>query len=413
MGREQDEAGGGGGGRTRELAQFHAGETALLFNSGYDANYGLLSSLPAGADVVLYDELVHASVHDGMRAGRGRREAFRHNDVAHLRKILAQRRDEGRDKNGDAFVVVETVYSMDGDLAPLPALVDACEQFGAQLIVDEVRCAPAGEGSHQDARAHGAAAAFGCGGRPDCQAHATGVFGPNGAGCVQAHGLERRVFARVHTFGKALGVHGAAVLGSDVLRSYLINYARSLIYTTSLPTHSLLSIRAAYATMAAHPEVRASYPAPVAGRLTRAGPPALCARPCSFVTGSSSWCRSSRPASASSRRAQSWPRRARSRVWSCPVGGPGSFEATPSASRGRSYHHCVGPGACARPAPRQCPRRALCQCATPAGLRRQADPVADRAGRHRTSPHLPPCTQHRGRDPSAVRRHPEVLARPR
>ena len=92
---------------------------------------------------------------------------------------------------------------------------------------------------------------------PTLQAHATGVVGPRGAGCVQALGLQRRVFARVHTFGKALGAHGAVVVGSAVLRTYLINYARSLIFTTSLPPHSLVAVRAAYAVMAAADEVRA------------------------------------------------------------------------------------------------------------------------------------------------------------
>ena len=128
--------------RHSELAAFHGTEAALLFNSGYDANYGVLSSLPAAHDLVLYDELVHASIHDGMRAGRGRRAAFGHNDVAHVRRLLEAARGGPAPAStvpvADIFVVVESIYSMDGDAAPLAALVALCDTFRAQLIVDEV-----------------------------------------------------------------------------------------------------------------------------------------------------------------------------------------------------------------------------------------------------------------------------------
>jgi 8-amino-7-oxononanoate synthase len=115
---------------------------------------------------------------------------------------------------GNIFVAVESVYSMDGDMAPLKEIAAVCKRYNANLIVDE--------------------------------AHATGVFGKNGRGLVSQHGLEGEVFARVHTFGKALGCHGAIILGSETLRSYLVNFARSFIFTTALPVHSLIAVKSAY-----------------------------------------------------------------------------------------------------------------------------------------------------------------------
>jgi len=206
------------------LAKFHGAPAALLFNSGYDANVGFFSSVPQRDDLVLYDELIHASVHDGMRLGRAPRKAFRHNDLAHLRSELSSSKPASI-AGASVFVAVETVYSMDGDCAPLLELVQLCEEFGANLVVDE--------------------------------AHATGVIGATGEGCVKHLGLQERVFARLHTFGKGVGCHGAAVLGSVALQQYLINYARSLIYSTSLPPHSLLSIRVAYEFMAQSSDRRA------------------------------------------------------------------------------------------------------------------------------------------------------------
>ncbi len=190
------------------LAEFHRSESALLFNSGFDANMGLFGSVLQTGDTLLIDELIHASVWEGSRLSRVKLpQTFRHNDVAHLEHCL-------RHATGHVMVGVESVYSMDGDLAPLEEMASVCERYGALLVVDE--------------------------------AHATGVFGLQGEGRVVELGLEDQVFARVHTFGKALGSHGAVVLGSRVLRDYLINYARSLIYTTALPIHSVLAIQCAY-----------------------------------------------------------------------------------------------------------------------------------------------------------------------
>lgn len=178
------------------LAAFFDSEAALIFNSGYDANVGLFSSVPQKGDTVLYDELIHASVRDGIRLSHAKAYSFRHNDLADLGKKFRQ-------STGSVFVAVESLYSMDGDLAPLTELVEWCEQNGAYLIVDE--------------------------------AHAGGVYGNDGRGLLQELGLQQRCFARLYTFGKAFGTHGAVVCGSAQLKEYLYNFARSFIYSTALP----------------------------------------------------------------------------------------------------------------------------------------------------------------------------------
>ena len=205
----------------RALAAFHQAEAGLLFNSGYDANLGVLSCIPQRGDLILYDSLSHASLRDGIRLSFGTAFSFAHNDVADLEKRLAGARGKGRGGEADGkagggniFVVTESVFSMDGDLAPLDEIVALCQRYGAQLILDE--------------------------------AHGTGVIGPAGEGLAQARGWHRECFARIHTFGKAVGCHGAIVLGSDRLRDYLINFSRAFIYTTSLPPSSVRAIAAAY-----------------------------------------------------------------------------------------------------------------------------------------------------------------------
>lgn len=196
----------------RQLAKFHGATAALIYNSGYDANLGLLSCVPQRGDTVLYDALSHASIRDGIRLSFAQSRSFAHNDCRDLERRLAARSGEGA-----CFVVTESVFSMDGDLAPLQEMAVLCRQNGAQLIVDE--------------------------------AHATGVIGDAGEGLVQVMGLEGECFARIHTFGKALGCHGAVVLGSPLLRDYLINFSRSLIYTTALPPASVQAIAIAYALL--------------------------------------------------------------------------------------------------------------------------------------------------------------------
>lgn len=189
------------------IAVFHQAPAALLFNSGYDANLGLLSAVAKEGDCIYYDILSHASLRDGIRLSRAEAFPFLHNDVEDLRRRLAQAK-------GNVYVVTESLFSMDGDLAPLEEMVSICEEAGAYLIVDE--------------------------------AHATGIIGEHGEGLVQALQLQDRIFARVHTFGKALGCHGAAVLGSQDLKDFLINFSRPLIYTTALPPAAVAAIESAY-----------------------------------------------------------------------------------------------------------------------------------------------------------------------
>jgi 8-amino-7-oxononanoate synthase len=193
----------------QKIADFHGAETGLIFNSGYDANVGLFSALAFREDIYLYDSLIHASVRDGIRLSKATAYSFHHNDTVHLEDRLKNLKSSGQ-----IYVAIESVYSMDGDEAPLARISQLCEQYGALLIVDE--------------------------------AHSTGLIGDKGEGLVVAQQLEKKVFARVHTFGKALGCHGAIVLGSVLLRDWLINTARSFIYTTALPPVSLYAIEASY-----------------------------------------------------------------------------------------------------------------------------------------------------------------------
>lgn len=189
------------------IADFHHADAGLLFNSGYDANIGLFSSLLQRGDTVLHDELIHASVIDGIRLGFGIRQSFRHNDLEHLEQQLKR-------ATGRTIIAVESIYSMDGDEAPLREIAALAGNYGAALIVDE--------------------------------AHATGIFGHQGKGLVHHLGLTHAVFARVITFGKALGCHGAIVLGNTTLRDYLINFARPFIYSTAAPFYAHVAIRMAY-----------------------------------------------------------------------------------------------------------------------------------------------------------------------
>lgn len=189
------------------IANFHQATAGLIFNSGYDANVGLLSSIPQRGDTIITDELIHASLIDGARLSHAERFKFKHNNLDDLAQKL-------KSAKGIIYVAVESVYSMDGDIAPLTAINSLCKKYNANLIVDE--------------------------------AHATGVFGDKGKGLVNQLGLENDVFARIITFGKALGTHGAIILGSESLRNYLINFARSFIYTTAAPLHNIVAVNCAY-----------------------------------------------------------------------------------------------------------------------------------------------------------------------
>ena len=191
----------------RFLAEFYGAESALIFNSGFDANYGLLSTLPYRGDTIIYDELVHASIHDGIRNSRAESVGFGHNDVSDLERKLAG-------ASGLKYVVVESVYSMDGDFAPLKDIAALCEKYDAGLIVDE--------------------------------AHAVGISGKHGKGVICDLSLENRCLARINTFGKAIGAHGAVMLCNEYLKAFMVNYCRPFIYSTSLPFHSLATIKCAH-----------------------------------------------------------------------------------------------------------------------------------------------------------------------
>ena len=189
------------------IADFHKTKAALIFNSGYMANIGLFSCIASKNDSLISDEYIHASIIDGMRLSYASRYKFKHNNIADLEKKLQQ-------AGGQKFVIVESIYSMDGDEAPLKAITVLCKKYHALLIVDE--------------------------------AHAIGVFGESGEGLVCKYELQDEVYACIYTFGKALGLHGAAITGSRVLRDYLVNHARSFIYTTALPPHTYFQIQEAY-----------------------------------------------------------------------------------------------------------------------------------------------------------------------
>ncbi|MEO1486205.1 MAG: 8-amino-7-oxononanoate synthase [Bacteroidota bacterium] len=196
------------------LADFHGMDAALVFNSGYDANLGFFSAVPQRGDVIFYDEWVHASIRDGISMSKAQNYKFKHNDVEDLSDGIFRIKKQGKlQENTEIYVATESVFSMDGDSPNLLELSAFCEKEGIHLVIDE--------------------------------AHASGIFG-SGKGLVYELGLSQKVFATIVTFGKALGQHGAAVLGSKTLIQYLINFARSLIYTTALPPKEIASIWAAY-----------------------------------------------------------------------------------------------------------------------------------------------------------------------
>lgn len=181
-----------------KLAGFFNAEAGLCFNSGYDANIGIFSAIPQRGDVILYDEFIHASARDGIRLSFAKSYGFKHNDLNDLKRLLEL------NKSNTIYVAVESLYSMHGDLCPLQELVQLVDQYNAFLILDE--------------------------------AHSAGVFGEHGRGLAHKLNLQSRCFLRLVTFGKAFGAHGSVALCSDDLREFLVNFARSFIYTTALPT---------------------------------------------------------------------------------------------------------------------------------------------------------------------------------
>jgi 8-amino-7-oxononanoate synthase len=191
----------------QRLATLFKSEAALIFNSGYTANLAVLSSIPQKGDTIIYDELAHASIKDGARLSLAARYSFFHNDLDDLEKKLMR-------SPGKSYIVVESIYSMDGDTCPLDELCHLARKYDASIILDE--------------------------------AHSTGLYGDDGSGLATSRGLQNNIDVRIYTFGKAMGIHGACVAGTGNLKNYLINFARPFIYTTALPQHSLAAIDSAF-----------------------------------------------------------------------------------------------------------------------------------------------------------------------
>ena len=200
-----------------QLAKFHNTESALIYNSGYDANLGFFSSVLQRGDLIFYDELCHASIRDGIRMSNATAIKFKHYDLIDLKQKHHNNCAEGS-SDREIYIVTESVFSMDGDSPDLMTLVKFSTANNIHLIVDE--------------------------------AHAIGVVGEKGVGLVQELGIEAMVFARIVTFGKALGCHGAAILGSEELKNFLVNFSRSFIYSTGLSPHSIATIKASYENLA-------------------------------------------------------------------------------------------------------------------------------------------------------------------
>jgi 8-amino-7-oxononanoate synthase len=204
----------------RRFAAFKGSERALLFGAGYLANIGILSALPEQGDIIFSDELNHASLIDGARLSRAEKIVFRHNDVEQLARLLAETPCAGL-----RFVAVESLFSMDGDFAPLEAYADICRSTGAALIVDE--------------------------------AHAVGVYGDRGSGLIEAAGVDEDVLISVNTGGKALGVAGAFVAGPGWVIEYLLQRARSFVFSTAPPPANAAALDASLTIVTDEPERRA------------------------------------------------------------------------------------------------------------------------------------------------------------
>ncbi len=191
------------------IAAFHGFEAGLIFNSGYMANVGLLSTITEDEDILLFDSHIHASTLEGIHLAKAKAYPFRHNDLNHLEKRLKQRTCQAT-----IYVCIESIYSTDGSIAPLAEIFTLCEKYHAHLIVDE--------------------------------AHAVGLFGKEGRGLVFEAGLSGQIFAQIVTFSKALGAFGAIVLGGHSLKEVLVNFSKPFIYTTALPFSVLAAIKCSY-----------------------------------------------------------------------------------------------------------------------------------------------------------------------
>lgn len=204
-----------------DAAQFFGAETALFFGGGFVANYAIFSTLPQRGDLIVADELIHASVHDGMRASKAESRLARHNDPQGYEDTIAAWRTSGG--TGRPWIAVESLYSMDGDTAPLDALAEIAARHDGILVIDE--------------------------------AHATGVLGPDGRG-LGAHLEGRADVVSLHTCGKGLGVMGALVLAPAIMRDFLINRSRPFIYATAPSPLVAAVVRAALRFCRDQPERR-------------------------------------------------------------------------------------------------------------------------------------------------------------
>lgn len=201
------------------LARFKGSEASLLFGSGYLANLGVIPALIGRGGLIVADRLCHASLIDGCRLSQADVRVFRHGDSAHLETVLRRRATSRR-----TLIVTEGLFSMDGDLAPLPELVSLAERYGAMLYVDD--------------------------------AHGTGIMGPTGRGTIEHFGLETRIPFHMGTLSKALGSHGAYLVGSNDVVQYLINVTRPFIFTTALPPAIAAAASVALTVVQREPERR-------------------------------------------------------------------------------------------------------------------------------------------------------------
>src|SRR4051795_4757009 len=210
-----------------ELAEFKGTPAVLTFQSGFTANTGVIPTITGETDLIVSDSLNHASIIDGMRLSKAPREIYPHADVAALREVLAEARSAGRPGGGEwrlILVVTDGVFSMDGDIAPLPGVVEAAEEFGAAVMVDD--------------------------------AHASGVLGRNGRGSVDHFGLHGRVAIQVGTLSKAVGALGGYVAGSQALREILTQRSRPFLFSTSHPPAVVAACREAIRVMQDEPELQ-------------------------------------------------------------------------------------------------------------------------------------------------------------
>jgi glycine C-acetyltransferase len=211
----------------RDLAAFKGTEAVLTFQSGFTANTGVIPTITGEGDLIVSDALNHASIIDGMRLSKAPRKIYPHGDVDGLRQVLREAREQGRDGHGEPhrliLVVTDGVFSMDGDIAPLPGIVEAAEEAGAAVFVDD--------------------------------AHASGVLGRNGRGSVDHFGLHGRVAIQVGTLSKAVGVLGGYVAGSQDLRDILVQRARPFLFSTSHPPAVAAACREAIRVMQDEPEL--------------------------------------------------------------------------------------------------------------------------------------------------------------